>query len=984
MSVLHERLKSALAPRYAVLEEIGTGGMGRVFRARDTTLGRDVAVKVLRPESATAVGSERFEREARALAAVSHPNIVPVHECGTADGVQYYVMDFVNAPTLRTRLGDGPLEPSEVCRLGSDLLAALAATHAAGVLHRDVKPGNVFLCADRALLADFGIATDVEESAAPLTESDSPGTPEYMAPEQVAGEGSSERSDLFSAGLVLFEAFTGRRWKRFQAPERADWNGVPRRLRPVLARALDPDSDRRWPDAASFRQALVQSCRTRPTLLRSAVVLFGALSMFLLWWAWPKSPPAVTADLAVLPCSYSGVDPEVAGFARSYAATELDQLRAVHVLSDRQTLNAWDRAKDRLAPDDWTGWAGALRAARITECRILSAADEWRIVASLHDGSGGSRGPYQGSVARGDTIGAGQVLFHLLLEATGEAGLTNVSAEEAGVLRDYSSDAVLFFLDGRESFREDALRDATARFSLALSLEPDFALAEWHLAEAERWLAHKSVDVDLADLYRRGAARLPALDSMLLAARLAPYPEKAERLREVAERFPDEAYPTLLYADELYHRGGLWGEPVDSAVALFESAVRKDSGLAPAVEHLTQASIRLGHREVAARSLEHLSRISGDPGQHDVYYPAIWGQAWRERFSDPADARAGYEALISGFGPAGSPGWVLGMREFLRLGCRWVRYVELPASQSRLGEQLLELGREIRSPEDEAAAWLAISLGSLGQGRIDEALAALDSIAGRLGSYEARLQAAEWRVVPWSLGFDGFDDAAAQHGASELEQLYREAGDGSYRARIALALALFGERNDSQGRAAEWKDSLSANTAPDGVAPDRWDPSLLLEAAVLAGRGDPQGALAVSSGLVVYDSIALQQFPFGRASTYWLRSAWQMATGDTASALRSLYWHENTDLEEGTMPGIAQAAEIDAAFGVHARVASVRLAAGRTGGESIAGLPGCHLLISRAGEVLRLWHDPDSDLVGQRDQVRAILADRGRECGIDD
>lgn len=984
MSVLHERLKSALAPRYEVLEEIGTGGMGRVFRARDTTLGRDVAVKVLRPESATAVGSERFEREARALAAVSHPNIVPIHECGTADGVQYYVMDLVNAPTLRERLQEGPLEPGDVCRLGSDLLAALTATHTGGVIHRDVKPANLFLCADRALLADFGIATDVAGSAARLTESEVPGTPEYMAPEQVDGDGASERSDLYSAAMVLYEAFTGRRWRRFQAPERADWSGVPRRIRPALARALDPDCDRRWPDAASFRQALAQACRNRPTLLRTAVVLFGALSMFLLWWAWPKTSPAVRADIAVLPCSYAGVDPEVARFAQSYAATELDQLRALHVLSDRQTLNAWDRWKERLAPDDWAGWAGVLRAGRVTECRILAAADEWRIVASLHGGSGGSHGPYQRSVARGDTIGAGQALFHLLLEATGEAGLTNVSAEEAGVLRDYSSDAVLFFLDGRESFREDALRDAAERFSLALGLEPDFALAEWHLAEAQRWLAHKSVDVDLADLYRRRARRLPERDSMLLAARLAPYREKAERLREVAERFPDEAYPTLLYADELYHRGGLWGEPVDSAVALFESAVRKDSGLAPAVEHLTQASIRLGHRETAARSLDHLGRISGDPGQHDVYYPAVWGQAYRERFSDPAEARAGYEQLISGFGPAGTPGWVLGMREFLRLGCRWVRYVELPASQSRLGGQLRLLAREIRSPDDEAAAWLAIALGSIGQGRIDEGLAAFDSIAGRHGAYEARLQAAEWRVVPWSLELEGFDRAGAERGAAELRELFDETDDGAHRVRIALALALFGERIGNRDIAKTETDSLFAMPASEASDRDRWEPRLLLESVVLAGAGDLQGALAASSGLVVYDSIALQQFPFGRASTYWLRSRWQATVGDTAGALRSLYWHENTDLEEGTMPGIAQAAEIDAALGVHARVASVRLAAGLTGTETIAGLPRCHLFVSRAGEVLRLWNDPDPDLVTQRDRVRALLADRGSECSLDD
>jgi hypothetical protein len=980
MSVLHERLKAALEPRYLLREEAGAGGMARVFRAEDTTLGRDVAVKVLRPESATAVGAERFQREARALAAVSHPNVVPVHETGTADGVLYYIMDFVDAPTLRNRLESGPLDPGEVCRLGLDLLSALQATHAGGVIHRDVKPENLFLCRDRVLLADFGIATEIVKSDSPLTEADSPGTPAYMAPEQADGTGASASSDLYAVALVLFEAFTGRRWPRFQAPERGNWKGVPRRLRGVLGRGLDPDPDRRWPDASSFRQALAGACRNRPTLLRAAVLLFAGLSMFLLWWAWPKPPPPVTADLAVLPCSYSGVDRGVARFVRSYAATELNQLRDLHVLSDRQTLNAWDRRADELRPDDWVAWGETLRASRVTGCRILASGEEWRVTASLHDRARGSHGPFQQSVARGDSIGAGLALFHLLLEATGEAGLTDVSAEEAGVLRDYSSDAVVFFLDGKESFREDALRDATERFTLALAAEPDFALAEWHLAEAQRWLAHAAVEVDLADLFRRGARRLPVRDSMLLEARLAPYSEKPERLREVAERYPDEAYPTLLYADELYHRGGLWGEPIDSAVALFESAVRKDSGLAPAVEHLTQASIRMGLREESAAALEQLFRVSGDPGQHDVYYPAVWGQAWHERFSDPATARAGFDELISGLGPTGSPGWALGMLEFLRIGCRWVRYVELPASQSMLGRQLLGLAREMRSPDDAAAGWLAIALGAIGRGRIDEAVAAFDSIAYQLGSIEAKLQAAEWRVVPWALGLEGFEQGTAEVGASQLAAAYAMETSPSTRARIALSLAMYEHRREDPGDADAWGDSLLAAWASTERGPDRWNPLLLLESQGIADRGDAATAVERSSGLVAYDSVALLEYPFGRASSYWLRARWQAEAGDAEGALRTLYWHENTDLEEGTRPGIAQAAELDAALGVHARAEAVRLAVGAGERDPIAGLPRCRLVASRAADLSRLWRDPDPDLVPLRDEILASAAATAREC----
>ncbi len=246
MSTLAERLSAALVPRYRLGEEVGAGGMARVFRAEDMTLSRSVAVKVLRPELATAVGAERFLREARALAAVAHPNVMAVHECGEADGILYYVMDFEDAPSLRVCLDRGPCREADAWRVGVDLLAALEATHASGVIHRDVKPGNIFLRPDRAVLADFGIAKDVSASETPLTEHDSPGTPAYMAPEQGRGGTATERSDLYSAGMVLYEAFSGRRWPSFQDPRRVDWTNVPRRVRPVLSRALEPDPARRW------------------------------------------------------------------------------------------------------------------------------------------------------------------------------------------------------------------------------------------------------------------------------------------------------------------------------------------------------------------------------------------------------------------------------------------------------------------------------------------------------------------------------------------------------------------------------------------------------------------------------------------------------------------------------------------------------------------------------------------------------------------
>ena len=212
MTALLQRLRAALAGDYAIERELASGGMGVVFLGRDIALARPVAIKIIRPDLATAAGAERFLHEARVLARVSHPNIVPVHHAGEAGGLFYYVMDYVEGETLADRLHHGPLPPERAVRLGDDLLAALEAVHAHDIVHRDVKPSNVFLLPDRAVLGDFGIAKSSGETA-PLTQPGKMvGTPGYMAPEQVTGGAVGPATDACAVGMVLYEALTGRQW----------------------------------------------------------------------------------------------------------------------------------------------------------------------------------------------------------------------------------------------------------------------------------------------------------------------------------------------------------------------------------------------------------------------------------------------------------------------------------------------------------------------------------------------------------------------------------------------------------------------------------------------------------------------------------------------------------------------------------------------------------------------------------------------------
>ncbi|HVK11095.1 MAG TPA: protein kinase [Gemmataceae bacterium] len=200
---------------YRLAAVLGAGGMGRVFRATDAVLGRDVAVKVVRVEVAVRPGArERFLREARAMAAVQHDHVVPIHAVGEADGLPFLVMPLLAGESLEARLArERPLAPAEVARIGREMAAGLAAAHAAGLVHRDVKPANVWLEAPggRVKLLDFGLARDPEPAGAVTTDGAVVGSPPYMSPEQADGSPLDFRTDLFSLGTVLYECATGER-----------------------------------------------------------------------------------------------------------------------------------------------------------------------------------------------------------------------------------------------------------------------------------------------------------------------------------------------------------------------------------------------------------------------------------------------------------------------------------------------------------------------------------------------------------------------------------------------------------------------------------------------------------------------------------------------------------------------------------------------------------------------------------------------------
>lgn len=369
--------------RYEILGVLGSGGMAEVYRARDSKLGRDVAIKVISEQLARDPDFlRRFEREARAVAALSHPNILSIHDFGREGDASYAVTELLEGETLRELLDVGALERTTAVDYALQIASGLGAAHEQKIIHRDLKPENIFVTRDgRIKILDFGVAkvatheADVDSGALTLTRATSPGTVMgtvgYMSPEQVRAEDADHRSDIFSFGCVLYEMLTGRR--AFQAEtavetmhailkEEPPKSSIVPSLRSIVARCLDKRPDKRFESASDLALALQ---RTRDS--GGAVV--------------PNvTEPGLAPSIAVLPFANMSSDPEQDYFCEGIAEDIINALTHIEGLQVAARASAFQfggKAHD-------VGRIGeALNVSTVLEGSVRTAGKRIRLTAQL-------------------------------------------------------------------------------------------------------------------------------------------------------------------------------------------------------------------------------------------------------------------------------------------------------------------------------------------------------------------------------------------------------------------------------------------------------------------------------------------------------------------------------------------------------------------------------------------------------------------------
>jgi non-specific serine/threonine protein kinase len=518
---------------YEIVSVIGSGGMGEVYRARDTRLDRIVAVKIL-PERVARdpLALERFNREARAIASVNHPHICTIHDVGEHAGSPYLVMELLEGGTLHSRIEPEGQTAEQVIEWGLQLADALEAAHGRGIVHRDLKPANIIVSARGDLkVLDFGVAKLVGDQhvAADTTRTaltsagEAVGTAAYMAPEQVRGEPLDQRADLFALGVVLYEVATGRRafggstsgvivaaiLDRAPTPPRDLNPALPASVAAIIEKLLEKQRELRYQHASDVRADLKRALRG----------LGGS--------AGATVPAAAAAQKSVAVLPFRNLSPEVDNAFFSDGITEdlidaLGRIRGLRVASRASTFRFRDQAQNLQEV------GAALGVGAIVEGSVRRAGARLRVSAALVDASTGFQiwsDRYDREMA--DVFAIQDEIVSAIVAALEPAllgGARNVIRRPTDNLEAYE-----FYLKGRHYWHQrspSTLRLAIQSFERAISLDADYALAyagladSWALYRPYGWLPIEACKPQAAQAVERAMALGPELAEVQFARAL--------------------------------------------------------------------------------------------------------------------------------------------------------------------------------------------------------------------------------------------------------------------------------------------------------------------------------------------------------------------------------------------------------------------------------------------------------------------------------
>ncbi len=659
MSDLSARLESALAGRYSIRGELGRGGMATVFLADDLRHDRRVAIKVLHPEFAAAMGPDRFLREIGIAASLQHPHIITLFDSGQIGNLLYYVMGYAEGGSLRARLIREKQVPlDEAVELGRQVASALSFAHSHGVLHRDIKPENILLEGDQAVVADFGIARAITDAEAERITGTglALGTPAYMSPEQATGERLLDgRSDLYSLACVVYEMlagdppFTGptpqaimaRRFAGAVPDLRVVREGVPKAVARVIERGLAKAPADRFANIGQFSAALSAAAeratpgrpiaaarppasntwRSRRAFVAVSVML-ALLAGLVLGAVLLRSRERTALDqdlVAIAPFDVIGTGVEVwREGVMDLLSRNLNGAGPLRSVVPAVVLRNWGEMGSAASPQQLGRRTGA--GLCIAGSLVTFGADSIVLAASVLDaGSGEIVGEVRvpGATSRIDL--AVESLAIELLEAIHRTG--RIGAVQPTTIHSVSLPALKAFLHGEQHFRRAAWDSAAGYFERAAELDPGFALAFHRLFES-RGFPTPGID-SLAWSYALRAGQLnhglAPRESLLIAADsiLAPIvlrsapdsmaPHSVNRalatLQSAARRFPNDPEVWYQLGKARNRFGWLVGVTSRQAQEPLDRAIDLDSTFAPAYVEVLQAAMLARGPEATERYL---------------------------------------------------------------------------------------------------------------------------------------------------------------------------------------------------------------------------------------------------------------------------------------------------------------------------------------------------------------------------------------------